>query len=141
MARVKPSPTGAVMALATRLKAEGRDIISMGAGEPDFDTPQPIKDAAIKAIDDGQTKYTPIDGTTELKSAIQRKFQRDNGLDYGLDQILVSSGGKQSLFNLCMALLGPGDEVWCEAEAVLVAVDGDGAARTLPPALRAALDA
>ena len=110
MARVKPSPTGAVMALATRLKAEGRDIISMGAGEPDFDTPQPIKDAAISAIDAGQTKYTPIEGTAELKGAIQRKFQRDNGLDYDLAQILVSTGGKQSLFNLCMALLGPGDE-------------------------------
>ena len=110
MARVKPSPTGAVLALATRLRAEGRDIISMGAGEPDFDTPQPIKDAAIAAIRNGQTKYTPVDGTADLKSAIRRKFQRDNGLEYEPSQILVSSGGKQSLFNLCLAALGPGDE-------------------------------
>ena len=109
MARVKPSPTGAVLALATRLRAEGRDIISMGAGEPDFDTPQPIKDAAIAAIDAGQTKYTPVDGTAALKGAIRRKFRRDNGLDYDLAQILVSTGGKQSMFNLCLALLGPGD--------------------------------
>jgi len=110
MARVKPSPTGAVLALATRLKAAGRDIISMGAGEPDFDTPRAIKDAAIAAINAGATKYTPVDGTAELKSAIRRKLQRDNHLDYGQPQIIVSTGGKQSLFNLCMALLGPGDE-------------------------------
>ena len=110
MARVRPSPTGAVLALATRLKAEGRDIISMGAGEPDFDTPQPIKDAAIAAIKGGQTKYTPVGGTADLKNAIRRKFQRDNGLEYEPSQILVSSGGKQSLFNLCLAALGPGDE-------------------------------
>jgi len=110
MARVKPSPTGAVLALATRLKTEGRDIISLGTGEPDFDTPQPIKDAAIAAIKAGETKYTPIDGTAELKAAIIAKFSRDNGLEYEPAQILVSSGAKQSLFNLCMALLGPGDE-------------------------------
>jgi aspartate aminotransferase len=110
MARVKPSPTGAVLALAARLRAEGRDIISLGAGEPDFDTPQAIKDAAIDAIAAGATKYTPIDGTAELKAAIQRKFRRDNNLEYSPAQIIVSCGAKQSLYNLCLALLGPGDE-------------------------------
>ncbi len=111
MAAVKPSPTGAVLALATELKAAGRDILSLGAGEPDFDTPQHIKDAAMEAIKAGQTKYTPIDGTAELKGAIQRKFARDNQLDYAAAEILVTSGAKQALFNLCMGLLGPGDEV------------------------------
>ena len=110
MARVRSSPTGAVLALAERLRAEGRDIISLGAGEPDFDTPQHIKDAAVRAIAEGQTKYTPIDGKAELKAAIQRKFARDNQLDYDVSQIIVTSGGKQALFNLCIALLGPGDE-------------------------------
>jgi aspartate aminotransferase len=110
MARVKPSPTSAALALATRLRAEGRDIIGLGAGEPDFDTPQPIKDAAIAAIAAGATKYTPIDGTADLKAAIQRKFRRDNDLEYTPAQIIVSCGAKQSLYNLCLALLGPGDE-------------------------------
>jgi aspartate aminotransferase len=110
MARVKPSPTGAVLALATRLKAEGRDIISLGTGEPDFDTPQPIKDAAIRAIQAGATKYTPIEGTAELKAAIQNKLRRDNDLAYDPAQILVTSGAKQALFNLCMGVLSQGDE-------------------------------
>ncbi len=110
MARVKPSPTGAVLALATRLRAEGRDIISLGTGEPDFDTPQAIKDAGIAAIESGATKYTPIDGTADLKAAIARKLQRDNRLDYSPGQILVTSGAKQALYDLCVALLGPGDE-------------------------------
>ena len=110
MAAVKPSPTGAVLALAAELRAAGRDLISLGAGEPDFDTPQHIKDAAIAAINGGQTKYTPIDGTAELKAAIRRKFARENGLDYEVSQIVVTSGAKQALFNLCLALLGPGDE-------------------------------
>ena len=110
MARVKPSPTGAVLALATELAAAGRDIISLGTGEPDFDTPQPIKDAAIAAIEAGETKYTPIDGTAGLKAAIQRKLSRDNGLDYEPAQIVVTSGAKQALFNLALGLLGPGDE-------------------------------
>jgi len=110
MAAVRPSPTGAVLALATELRAAGRDIISLGAGEPDFDTPQHIKDAAITAINAGKTKYTPIDGTAELKAAIQRKFARDNQLDYAAAEIVVSSGAKQALFNLCIGLLGPGDE-------------------------------
>lgn len=110
MAAIKPSPTGAVLALAAELRAAGRDIISLGAGEPDFDTPQHIKDAAIAAIKGGATKYTPVDGTTELKSAIQEKFARDNQLEYDIAQIMVSSGAKQCLFNVCLALLGRGDE-------------------------------
>ncbi len=111
MARVKPSPTGAVLALAAELRAQGRDIISLGAGEPDFDTPQFIKNAAIQAIADGATKYTPIDGTAALKAAIRRKFARENSLDYSTSQILVTSGAKQALFNLCLALLSDGNEV------------------------------
>ena len=110
MAAVKPSPTGAVLALAAELRAAGRDLISLGAGEPDFDTPQHIKDAAIAAIRNGQTKYTPIDGTAELKAAIKNKFARENRLDYETSQILVTSGAKQALFNLCLGLLDPGDE-------------------------------
>lgn len=110
MAAVKPSPTAAVLALATELRAAGRDIISLGTGEPDFDTPQHIKDAAQRAIEQGATKYTPIDGTAALKAAVQQKFIRENRLDYETSQILVSSGAKQCLFNLCLGLLGPGDE-------------------------------
>ncbi len=110
MARVKPSPTGAVLALAAELRAQGRDIISLGAGEPDFDTPLFIKEAAAKAIADGATKYTPIDGSAALKAAIQRKFTRENSLKYDVSQILVTSGAKQALFNLCLGLLSEGDE-------------------------------
>ena len=111
MAAVKPSPTGAVLALVAELRAAGRDIISLGAGEPDFDTPQHIKDAAHNAISKGETKYTPIDGTAELKAAICDKFSRENGLSYQNSQVIVSNGAKQCLFNLCMALLSSGDEV------------------------------
>ena len=110
MAAVRPSPTGAVLALAAELRAAGRDLISLGAGEPDFDTPEHIRDAAIAAIHGGQTRYTPIDGTAELKAAVQAKFARENALDYDTGQIVVTSGAKQALFNLCLALLGPGDE-------------------------------
>ena len=109
--RIQPSPTLAVSALAAQLRAEGRDIVGLGAGEPDFDTPEHIKQAAIDALARGETKYTAVDGTPGLKDAIIRKFQRDNGLDFTPDQILVSSGGKQSIFNLCQALLNPDDEV------------------------------
>ena len=108
---IKPSPTLAVTARAAKLKAEGRDIIGLGAGEPDFDTPRHIKDAAVKAIDAGFTKYTPVGGTPGLKSAVIAKFKRDNGLDYTAKQILVSCGGKQSFFNLALATINPGDEV------------------------------
>ena len=107
---IKPSPTLAVSAKAARLKSEGKDVVAMGAGEPDFDTPQFIKDAAKAAIDKGLTKYTAAGGTPSLKKAIAAKFKRENGLDYTEKQILVSCGGKQTSFNLCMALLNPGDE-------------------------------
>ena len=110
LAVIKPSPTLAVSAKAAKLKAEGKDVIAMGAGEPDFDTPQFIKDAAIAAMNKGLTKYTPAGGTPSLKKAIVAKFKRENGLDYTEKQILVSCGGKQTSFNLCMALLNPGDE-------------------------------
>ena len=108
---IKPSPTLAVTARAAKLKAEGKDVIGLGAGEPDFDTPQHIKDAAIDAINKGFTKYTPVGGTATLKQAVIAKFKRDNGLDYTAKQILVSVGGKQSFFNLCLAIINPGDEV------------------------------
>ncbi len=108
---IKPSPTLAVTNRAAELRAAGKDIIGLGAGEPDFDTPQHIKDAAIEAITNGQTKYTAVDGTPSLKKAIIDKFNRDNGLQYEANQILVSSGGKQSFFNLSLALINPGDEV------------------------------
>lgn len=111
MHSVKPSPTLAVAAKAEQMRAQGLDIIGLGTGEPDFDTPQHIKKAAIAAIDAGFTKYTPVDGIVELKKAIIDKFKRDNGLDYQLNQILVSVGGKQSCYNLCQALLNDGDEV------------------------------
>ncbi len=109
--RVKPSPTLAVSARAAELKAAGNDIIGLGVGEPDFDTPENIKQAAIKAIQAGETRYTAVDGTPALKQAIIAKFKRDNGLDYDANQILVSSGGKQSFYNLCQAMLNDGDEV------------------------------
>jgi aspartate aminotransferase len=108
---IKPSPTLAVSNRAAELRAAGQDIIGLGAGEPDFDTPQHIKDAAIDAINNGFTKYTAVDGTPSLKNAIINKFKNDNGLDYQANQILVSCGGKQSFFNLSLALLNPGDEV------------------------------
>jgi len=105
-----PSATSAVLGLAAELREAGRDIISLGAGEPDFDTPDHIKQAAIEAINAGETKYTAIDGTSQLKAAIQRKFEHDNGLSYAPDQILVSCGAKHTLFNACMAILSHGDE-------------------------------
>jgi len=111
LSRVKPSPTIAVSNKAAELKAAGEDVIGLGAGEPDFDTPQNIKDAAIAAIEAGKTKYTAVDGIPELKQAICAKFKRDNGLDYTPDQVSVSSGGKQVLYNALMATLNPGDEV------------------------------
>ncbi|SEQ75295.1 aspartate aminotransferase [Nitrosomonas sp. Nm51] len=107
---IKPSPTLAVTARAARLKSEGKDIIGLGAGEPDFDTPQHIKDAAIEAISKGLTKYTAVGGTPGLKKAIIAKFKRENNLEYDSAQILVSCGGKQSFFNLALATLNPGDE-------------------------------
>ena len=109
--RVKPSPTIAVTTKAAELKAAGRDVIGLGAGEPDFDTPQNIKDAAVAAIAAGKTKYTAVDGIPELKEAICAKFKRDNALDYTPAQVTVGTGGKQVLYNAFMATLNPGDEV------------------------------
>lgn len=109
--RVKPSLTLVITAKAAELKRAGKDIISLGAGEPDFETPDNIKAAGIKAIEQGETRYTAVDGIPELKQAIQAKFKRDNGLDYQANEILVSSGGKQSFYNLCQAVLEDGDEV------------------------------
>lgn len=111
LSRIKPSPTIAVSTKAAELKAAGKDVIGLGAGEPDFDTPDHIKAAAKAAIDAGKTKYTAVPGVVELREAICAKLKRDNGLDYTPDQIQVASGGKQSIFNLMMATLNPGDEV------------------------------
>ena len=127
---IKPSPTLAVTARAAKLKAEGKDIIGLGAGEPDFDTPQHIKDAAIVAINKGFTKYTAVGGTPSLKQAIIAKFKRDNGLDYTAKQILVSCGGKQSFFNLALAVINPGDEVivpapyWVSYPDIVIIAEG-----------------
>lgn len=111
LARVKPSPTIAVTTKAAELKAAGRDVIGLGAGEPDFDTPDNIKQAAIAAIQAGKTKYTAVDGTPELKKAIAAKFLRENGLKYEPNQVTVGTGGKQVLYNALLATLDPGDEV------------------------------
>ena len=111
LTRVKPSPTIAVTTKAAELKAAGRDVIGLGAGEPDFDTPQHIRDAAKAAIDGGQTRYTAVPGTVEMRKAVSAKFKRDNNLDYTPEQITVSTGGKQVLYNALVATLNPGDEV------------------------------
>src|SRR5437868_4800667 len=111
LARVKPSPTMAMTALATELKAAGRDIVSLSVGEPDFDTPPNIQDAAIAAMRRGETRYTTFDGTIELKRAVCGKFKRENGLDYETSQITISAGGKQVLYNAMVATINPGDEV------------------------------
>ena len=136
--RVKPSPTLAVTALANQLRAEGRDVIGLAAGEPDFDTPDYIKLAAIDAINKGYTKYTAVDGTAGLKQAIINKFKKENSFDFAADQILVSVGGKQAFYNLCQTLLNEGDEViipapyWVSypdivklADATPIIVEGD----------------
>ncbi len=152
--RVKPSPTLAVTALAAELRAQGRDVIGLGAGEPDFDTPEHIKAAAIQAIENGQTKYTAVDGTAELKAAIIDKFRRDNSLEYAPDQVLVSSGAKQTCYNVCSAVLSPGDEAiipapyWvsypemvklADGEPVIVSAGIDDGFKITPRALAAAI--
>ena len=152
--RVKPSPTLAVTARVAELRAAGKNIIGLGAGEPDFDTPDHIKAAAIQAINDGFTRYTAVDGTPSLKQAIIAKFNHDNGLDYAADQILVSCGGKQSFYNLCQAMLNTGDEViipapyWvsypdmvllAEGEPVIVATGVDSRFKISPEQLEAAI--
>lgn len=127
---IKPSPTLAVTNRAAVLRAQGQDIIGLGAGEPDFDTPDHIKAAGIAAINAGMTKYTAVDGTPALKNAIIQKFKRDNGLEYAANQVLVSSGGKQSFFNLTLALLDEGDEVvipapyWVSYPDMVLVADG-----------------
>ncbi|UCG72820.1 MAG: pyridoxal phosphate-dependent aminotransferase [Chromatiales bacterium] len=152
--RVKPSPTMAITALAAELRAQGRDIIGLGAGEPDFDTPEHIKAAAIEAIRAGQTKYTAVDGTPALRDAIAEKYRRDNGLDYARDQILVSSGAKQSCYNVCIATLNRGDEAivpapyWvsypdmiklAEAEPVIIPASIDDGFKITPRALEVSI--
>ncbi len=129
--RIKPSPTIGVSQKTAILKAQGRDIIGLGAGEPDFDTPDHIKAAAKAAIDRGDTKYTAVAGTLALRQAIARKFRRDNELDYAPDQITVSCGGKQTIYNALMATVGPGDEVvipapyWVSYPDIVLLAEGD----------------
>jgi aspartate aminotransferase len=152
--RVKPSPTMAVTAMAAELRAKGRPVIDLGAGEPDFDTPEHIKAAGIEAIRSGQTKYTNVEGTPALKQAIIDKFQRENGLTYTGDQILVSSGAKQTCYNLCSAVLNPGDEAivpapyWvsypdmiklADAEPVIVSAGIEDGFKITPRALEKAI--
>ena len=152
--RVKPSPTLAVTARVAELRAAGQAIIGLGAGESDFGTPDHIRAAAIQAINDGFTRYTAVDGTPALKQAIITKFKQDNGLDYALDQILVSCGGKQSFYNLCQALLNQGDEViipapyWvsypdmvrlAEGEPVIIRTDVDARFKITPGQLESAI--
>ena len=130
MQRIKPSPTIFIANLAMKMKAEGRNVIGLAQGEPDFDTPQNIKDAAKRAIDRGETKYTQVDGTPALKQAICGKLKRENGLDYKPNQITVGTGGKQVLFNALMATVNPGDEVivpapyWVSYPDIVVLCDG-----------------
>jgi len=128
--RVKPSPTLAVTARAAKLKAEGKDVIGLGAGEPDFDTPKHIAQAGVDAINSGFTRYTNVEGINELRDAICAKFEKDNGIKYERSQILVSTGAKQTIYNLCMAVLDPGDEViipapyWVSYPDMVLLADG-----------------
>jgi len=153
-ASIKPSPTLAVSTKAGQLRAEGRDIIGLGAGEPDFDTPEHIKQAAIQALHEGFTKYTAVGGTTGLVQAIIQKFKRENDLEYSTDQILVSCGCKHSLYNLMQALLNSGDEViipapyWVSypdmaklagAETVIIKTNAEGNLKITPEQLQAAI--
>jgi len=152
--RIKPSPTLSVTARAAELRAAGQDIIGLGAGEPDFDTPDHIKGAAKKALDDGFTKYTAVDGIPSLKQAIIEKLQRDNDLEYGQKQVIVSCGGKQCFYNLAQALLDPGDKViipapyWvsypdmvllADAEPVIIEAGIDQGFKITPGQLEAAI--
>lgn len=151
---IKESPTLAITAKAGKYKAEGRPVIGLAAGEPDFDTPQHIKDAAKKAIDDGFTKYTPVTGIPSLKKAIVNKFKHDNNLDYTVNDVIVGVGGKQTIFNLCLAVLNKGDEVivpapyWvsyadialvAEAKPVIIECGIEQGFKLLPKQLEAAI--
>ena len=155
ISRVKPSATLAVTAKAAEMRAAGRDIIGLGAGEPDFDTPDHVKNAAIRAIQDGFTKYTAVDGTADLKRAVIHKFSRDNHLHYDPEQILVSCGGKHSIYNLVQAVIGPGDKAvipapyWvsypdivllAEGEPVIIPTGIEQAFKITPEQLEAAMD-
>ncbi len=154
LARVKPSPTVALTGLVAELRAAGRDIIGLGAGEPDFPTPENIREAGKRAIDEGHTRYTAVDGIAELKSTIVDKFQRENGLTYQTSEVTVSSGGKQVLYNALMATLNPGDEVIISApywvsypdmvrlaggEPVIIEAGIDAGFRITPEQLEAAI--
>src|SRR5438309_4258945 len=138
LARVKPSPTMAITALATELKPAGRNVIALSQGEPDFDTPPSIREAGIAAIQRGETRYTVFDGRIELKQAICGKFKRENGLDYDTSQITVSNGGKQVLYNALVATLSPGDEVvipapyWVSYPEMVLLCDGEPVPVTCP---------
>ncbi|MGE5201695.1 MAG: aspartate transaminase [Acidobacteriota bacterium] len=138
LSRIKPSPTIAMSDKAKELKAAGKDVIGLSAGEPDFDTPQNIKDAAKRAIDAGDTKYTAVDGTPALKKAIAAKFKRENGLDYAPNQIIVGTGGKQVLFNALLATVNAGDEVvipapyWVSYPDIVALAEGTPVAVTCP---------
>ena len=130
LGRVTPSPTNMLTGKVAEMKAAGKDVISLGAGEPDFDTPENIKQAAIRALERGETRYTPIAGTAALREAISAKFKRENGLDYGLDRITVCCGGKQVIYNAMMATLDAGDEViipvpyWVSYPDMVILADG-----------------
>ena len=130
LGRIKPSPTNMLTGKVAEMKAAGKDVIGLGAGEPDFDTSENVKQAAVRALERGDTKYTPINGTVELREAISAKFKRENGLDYGLDRIAVCCGGKQVIFNAMMATLDPGDEVvvpapyWVSYPDMVLMADG-----------------
>ncbi|MAF49853.1 MAG: pyridoxal phosphate-dependent aminotransferase [Rhodospirillales bacterium] len=154
LSRIQPSQTMAVTSRARQLKAEGRDVIGLGAGEPDFDTPDHVKEAAVKAIAEGHTKYTDVPGTLELREAVCAKFERENGLSYTTDQIQVACGGKQNIFNAMMATIEAGDEViipapyWvsypdivllAEGTPVLVPCSADNGFKMLPDQLQAAI--
>jgi aspartate aminotransferase len=140
--RIKPSPTLAVTTKAAELRAQGRDVIGLGAGEPDFDTPEHVKAAAARAMARGETKYTAVPGTPELRRAVADKFKRENGLDYGLDQIIVSCGGKQVIYNAMVATLDPGDEVivpapyWVSYPDIVMLAEGTPVVVDCPEASR-----
>ena len=152
--RVAPSATMAISRKAADLKRAGRDVIGLSAGEPDFDTPLNVREAAIRAMNDGKTRYTNVDGIPEVKAAVARKFKRDNNINAAMDEIMVSSGGKQIIFNALMATLNPGDEVviptpfWvsypeivrlCDATPVFARADASTGFKLLPEALEAAI--
>ena len=137
--RIQPSLTIAISTVARRMIAEGKNVISLSQGEPDFDTPRNIKDAAIRAMEKGETKYTDVSGTPALRKAVAEKFRRDNGVDYKPEEIIISTGAKQVLFNAMVSTLNPGDEViipspcWVSYPDIVTLADGKSSSRTLRP--------